>query len=83
MARPQLSIWKRAIFHMVKKIKGLSGGVVIYAEQSNPPIDAEIAEKGRFQTKTSYEKRADHMVRPRELRNDVSDFRGVPSCIRG
>ncbi|MDT8443165.1 MAG: NAD-dependent DNA ligase LigA, partial [Desulfuromonadales bacterium] len=28
--------------------------VVLYAAQSNPPIDAEIAEKGRFQTKTNY-----------------------------
>ncbi len=49
----QFSIWKRAIFRKVKEIKGLSGGVVLYAAQSNPPIDAEIAEKGRFRTKTS------------------------------
>jgi hypothetical protein len=50
----QFSIWKRAIFRKVKEIKDLSGGVVLYAAQSNPPIDAEIAEKGRFRTKTSY-----------------------------
>ncbi|MBE0576631.1 MAG: hypothetical protein IH613_12140 [Desulfuromonadales bacterium] len=37
-----------------EEIKDLSGGVVLYAAQSNPPIDAEIAEKGRFRTKTSY-----------------------------
>jgi len=53
MARPKFSIWKRAIFRKVKKIKDLSGGVVLYAAQSNPLIDAEIAEKGRFRTKTS------------------------------
>jgi hypothetical protein len=38
------------------EIKDLSGGVVLYAAQSNPPIDAEIAEKGRFQTKTTYDR---------------------------
>ena len=48
VARPQFSIRKRAIFRKVKEIKGLSGGVVLYAAQSNPPIDAEIAEKSRF-----------------------------------
>jgi hypothetical protein len=53
MARPQFSIWKRAILRKVKEIKDLSGGVVLYAAQSNPPIDTEIAEKGRFRTKTS------------------------------
>jgi hypothetical protein len=50
----QFSIWKREIFRKIKEIKDLSGGVVLYAAQSNPPIDAEIAEKGRFRTKTSY-----------------------------
>jgi len=29
----------------------LSGGVVLYAAQSNVQIDAELAEKSRFQTK--------------------------------
>ncbi|MGK2905881.1 MAG: hypothetical protein ACSLFH_05975 [Desulfuromonadales bacterium] len=53
MARLQFSIWKRAIFRKDKEIKDLSGGVVLYA-QSNPPIDAENAEKGRFRTKTSW-----------------------------
>jgi hypothetical protein len=48
LARPQFLIRKRAIFRKVKEIKDLSGGVVLYAAQSNPPIDAEIAEKGRF-----------------------------------
>jgi hypothetical protein len=51
MAQAQFSIWKRAIFRKIKGIKDLSGGVVLYAAQSNPPIDAEIAEKGRFRTK--------------------------------
>jgi hypothetical protein len=53
VARPQFSIWKRAIFRKVKEIKDLSGGVALYAAQSNPLIDAEIAEKGRFRTKTN------------------------------
>jgi len=48
----QFSIWKRAIFSKIKEIKDLSGGVVLYAAQSNPRIDAEIAEKDRFRTKT-------------------------------
>jgi hypothetical protein len=56
LARPQFLIWKRAIFRKVKEIKDLSGGVVLYAAQSNPPIDAEIVEKGRFRTKTSQSK---------------------------
>jgi hypothetical protein len=49
----KFSIRKRAIFRKVKEIKDLSGGVVLYAAQSNPQIDAEIAEKGRFRTKTN------------------------------
>ncbi len=49
----QFSIWKRAIFRKVKETKDLSGGVVLYAAQSNSRVDAEIAEKGRFRTKTS------------------------------
>ncbi len=53
MGTLQFSIWKRAIFRNVKEIKDLSGGVALYAAQSNPPIDAEIAEKGRSRTKTS------------------------------
>ncbi len=47
------SIWKRVIFHKIKEIKNLSGDVVLYVAQSNPQVDAEIAEKGRFRTKTS------------------------------
>jgi len=53
------SIWKRAIFRKVKEIKHLSGGVVLYAAQSNVQIDAGIAahsilhEIGRFRTKTN------------------------------
>ncbi|MGK2907153.1 MAG: hypothetical protein ACSLFH_12525 [Desulfuromonadales bacterium] len=47
MARLQFSIWKRAIFRKVKEIRELSGGVDLYAAQSHPQIDAEIA-KGPF-----------------------------------
>ncbi len=48
----QFSIWKRVIFRKIKETKDLSGGVALYAAQSNPRVDAEIAEKGRFRTKT-------------------------------
>jgi hypothetical protein len=47
-------IWKPAILRKVKDIKRLSGGVALYAAQSNEQIDAEIAEKGGFRTETSY-----------------------------
>lgn len=46
-------IWKPAIFRMVKEIKHLSGGVALYAAQSNVQINAEIAEKGGFRTEAS------------------------------
>ncbi len=52
-AQRQFSIWKRAIFRKIKEIMDLSGGVDLYAAQSNPRVDAEIAEKGRFRTKTN------------------------------
>jgi len=45
-------IWKPAIFRKVKEIKHLSGGVALYAAQSNAQIDAEIAENGGFRTET-------------------------------
>ncbi len=51
----KFSIWKRAIFCKVKEIEDLSGGVVLYAAQSNPQIDAEIVKKGCFRTKTNYD----------------------------
>jgi hypothetical protein len=54
MVQKQFSIWKRAIFCKVKEINDLSGGAVLYAAQSNPPIDAVIAGKGRFWTITNY-----------------------------
>jgi hypothetical protein len=40
-------------FSQGQEIKHLSKGVVLYAAQSNLQIDAEIAEKGRFRTKTN------------------------------
>ncbi len=43
---------KLAIFRKVKEIKYLSGGVVLYAAQTNMQIDAEIAEKGHFWMET-------------------------------
>jgi hypothetical protein len=40
-------------FRKVKKIKGLRGGVLKYAAQEIPQIDAEIAEKGHLWMETS------------------------------
>jgi hypothetical protein len=37
----------------LKKIKELRGGVLPYAAQKIPQIDAEIAEKGHFWMETS------------------------------
>jgi hypothetical protein len=48
------SYGKRAIFRKIKEIKCLRGGVHRYAAQVSALIDAEIAKKGRFRTKTSY-----------------------------
>ncbi len=53
MAIIKFSDWKRAIFRCGQKIKGLRGGVVLYAAQENPQIDTAITEKGRFRMKTS------------------------------
>ena len=41
-----------SIFCKVKEIKYLSGGVAVYAAQTNVLIDTEIAKKDRFQTET-------------------------------
>ncbi len=49
----KFSCGKRAIFREIKEIKRLRGGVHQYAAQVSALIDAEIAEKGRFQMKTS------------------------------
>ncbi len=49
----KLLIWKPAIFRKVKEIEYLSGGVALYAAQSNAQIDAEIVEKGGFRTETN------------------------------
>ena len=46
-------VWKPAIFRKVKEIKHLSGGVALYAAQTNAQIDAEIEEKGGFRTETN------------------------------
>jgi hypothetical protein len=36
-----------------RKSAALRGGVLLYAAQAMPPIDAEIAEKGHLWTETS------------------------------
>jgi hypothetical protein len=46
------SYGKRAIFHKVKEIKRLRGGVAVSAAQTRARIDAEIEGKGRFRMKT-------------------------------
>jgi hypothetical protein len=48
----KFSIQKCAIFRKFKEIKELRGGVLVYAAQAIPPIDAEIAEKGHLWTET-------------------------------
>ncbi len=53
MVMRTFSDWKRAIFRCGKEIKGLCGGVVLYAAQTNPQIDAATGEKGRFRMETS------------------------------
>jgi hypothetical protein len=40
-------------FSQGQEIKHLSGGVVLYAAQSNVQFDAWIAEKGGFRTETN------------------------------
>jgi len=54
MEQRKFLIRKPEIFRKVKEIKHLSGGVVLYAAQTNVQIDAEIAEKGGFWTETKY-----------------------------
>jgi len=39
-------------FCQIKEIKHLSGGVVLYATQTNALVDAELVKKGRFRTET-------------------------------
>ncbi len=51
----QFPIRKQGIFRCGKEIKGLSGGVHVYAAQTRPQIDAATAEKNRFWTETSYQ----------------------------
>jgi hypothetical protein len=48
----QFPIQKCAIFCKFNEIKELCGGVLVYAAQAIPPIDAEIAEKGHLWTET-------------------------------
>ena len=48
MANIKFSDWKRDFFRFGKKIKGLCGGVGLYAAQENPQIDTGTAEKSRF-----------------------------------
>ena len=45
-----------AIFREFKEIKKSRGGVLVYAAQVIPPIDAEIAEKGHLWTEISLDK---------------------------
>jgi peptidoglycan hydrolase-like amidase len=50
VSSPRHVAWKQ---RLCLNILDLSGGAVLYAAQSNPQIDAEIAEKGRFRTNTN------------------------------
>ena len=62
-------IQKCAIFRKLKEIKELRGGVLVYAAQGIPPIDAEIAEKGHLWTETSsfYDRHNNRGVEPERI----------------
>jgi hypothetical protein len=47
------SIRKAVILGKVKEIKGLYGGILLYAAQASPYIDAEIVQKGNSRMKTN------------------------------
>ncbi len=49
----EFPIQKCAIFRKFKEIKELRGGVLAYAAQAIPPIDAEIVGKGHLWTETN------------------------------
>ena len=48
----EFPIQKWNIFRKIKEIKGLRGGVLGYAAQGIPQIDAEIAENSHFWMET-------------------------------
>jgi hypothetical protein len=48
----QFPVRKEGILRPGKEIKGLRGGVLGYAAQESPKIDAARAEKGTFRTET-------------------------------
>jgi hypothetical protein len=52
MSHWQFSIRKGGIFRPGKEIKGLRGGVPMYAAQETPEIDTARAEKDPFRTET-------------------------------
>ncbi len=45
---------KCAIFSKFKKIKELRGGILVYAAQTIPLVDAEIGERGHLWAETKY-----------------------------
>ncbi|MGB8336548.1 MAG: hypothetical protein WCE56_18780, partial [Desulfobacterales bacterium] len=47
-------IQKCAIFRKFHEINELRGGILLYAAQAIPPIDAAIAGKGHLWTETNY-----------------------------
>jgi hypothetical protein len=71
-------IQKCAIFRKFKEIKELRGGILLYAAQAIPPIDAEIAEKGHLWTET---KRLAHECRlwihPHSVETHAGPFAGL------
>ena len=54
MGTDQFPIQKCAIFRKFKEIKESRGGILLYAAQAIPPIDAEIVEKGHFWAETKW-----------------------------
>jgi len=53
MRNYQFPNWKGGIFRSGKEIKGLRGGVLLYAAQAIQQIDTARAEKNSFRTETN------------------------------
>ena len=63
-------IRKGGIFRSGKEIKGLRGGVHVYAAQVSPQIDTARAEKDPFWTETNYNSIVSHSACAVRLRHE-------------
>ena len=84
--------WKRGVFRHGKEIRSLRGGVHRYAAQASQQIEAAMAEKNRFRTKTRYQAILDTESHPEETKDlelyqylsssNLKAFNPVPAIIR-